>query len=127
MCQFDGTITLCTCSGEVDTTKAHWTLSRKRDDVEQYPMLVGEFAMPPYKVREALASLEAKLNRPGGCFDFDYTPQEDDTLTLKLDERRFVFVFDGGHGLWYEELWDTKAPSREIFNKGPVQITSEQV
>ena len=123
MCQFDGTLKLCTCSGEVETTKPHWTLSRKRSDVEKYPMVVGSFEMPSDEELSSVQALEAQLNRPGGCFDFSYTPEHGDTLSLALEKTRHVFVFDGNRGLWCGDIWDTKASYRQTFNQGPVQIT----
>lgn len=71
-------------------------------------------------------STGTQLNRPRGAFDFSYTPEHGDTMTMKLEKQYRVFVFDGQRIFWCKALWDTNAPYRETFNKGPVQITSEQ-
>ncbi|WP_100657002.1 hypothetical protein [Alteromonas flava] len=110
---------------QVDTTKPYWTLSRKRSDIDKYPIVMGSFEMPSDEELSSVHALETQLNRPGGPFDFSYTPEHEDTLTLNLKKQHRVFIFDGQRGLWYGELWDTKAPYRETFIKGSVQITSE--
>lgn len=122
MCQFEGNLKLCTCSDEIDKTKPYWTLARKRDDIKEYPMIMGSFEMPSNGVQNTFSMFEERLNHPGGCFDFNYIPDDKDTLTLVMEERNFVFSFDTKSQNWRSEVFDKMQVYRDIFDEGPLQV-----
>jgi hypothetical protein len=61
-----------------------WVLSR-RNLLKTTPLIMGQVSLPPnsahpHALHEQLAQ---QLNR-GGCFEFAYTPQEDDFLRINV-------------------------------------------
>ncbi len=61
-----------------------WVLSR-RNPLKKTPLLAGSIPLSPSSahLHPLHTQLAQQLNR-GGCFDFAYTPQEDDFLRLHV-------------------------------------------
>jgi hypothetical protein len=97
MCESENALKLCTCNDKIDKSKPYWTLARKiiRQN-EQELLLVGLY-MPSdlycdERVNQTKKWLVVQLNNTN-CFDFNYTPFENDKLMIHLNEQEFEFFY----------------------------------
>ncbi len=111
MCDLSGPFKLCTCGDEIDYDKPHWSLQMNLTDRVDSFEILGTM-MDPFDREPTLADkLEVELNSRN-VFDFDYSPQENDSLTFYYNEDdsdSFEYV----NGKWIQpsslgqHTWDT--------------------
>ena len=111
MCDLSGPFKLCTCGDEIDYDKPHWSLQINLVNREEGFQIFGTM-MCPYDREPTLADkLEAELNSRN-VFDFEYNPQENDSLSFYYNEDdsdTFNFI----EGKWRQKsslgqhTWDT--------------------
>ena len=94
MCDITGPLKLCTCNSEIDKSKPYWVLKTmcltSRVDIKS--KIIGTLSSEI----ESGKVLVERLNREN-LFDFDYIPQENDTLQIILpDVQKYIFKFNSG-------------------------------
>ena len=111
MCDLSGPFKLCTCDTDIDYDQPHWSLSMNLVDRKDAFEIQGTMAYPFDKAPTLADKLEIELNNRD-VFDFDYSPQEDDSLTFQYDEDTSD-TFDFVEGKWRQKgslgqhTWDT--------------------
>jgi hypothetical protein len=99
MCYADKNLKLCTCGGEIDKSKPHWTL---RTDPEFIPSLINgmiRLEMLFIQRSELEEWILGELNNQE-CFDFDYTPNPGDTLEVNLNGQHLHLRYSGISESW---------------------------
>ena len=99
MCKSDGQLLLCTCNRQIDKSKGHWHLCKFRKGTSPLEFSVGE-VIAPYTVDAKLDDILSQLNRPGGCFDFEYVPVAGDVLKLIYPNFTYTFKYDAALVRW---------------------------
>jgi hypothetical protein len=108
MCTPNTKLQFCTCiEGDINDVKNIyiWTLLRYLSSKES--RLRGKIMMPIYDFENGISAenISSKLNE-GNIFDFDYAPQERDTLHIKFNAKNneeykyFSLIFRDG--IWQE-------------------------
>ncbi len=106
MCENSNTIKFCSCSDTDDVKKDknafYWTLSRLIGLKED--KMIGKVLGPTADLGEGITveAIAEKLNE-GTCFDFDYQPSENDTVSVSRSSdnyRYFTLIYRAGH--WRE-------------------------
>jgi len=114
MCNPGDRIRLCTCPDAAvpkDSSKRHqvqWTLRRRTGTRD----VVGRVAIPSEQIGKnlSLERIENNLNS-SNCFDFEYSPEEGDTLILSstLDVDDSFLYLEFANGSWSggsSNAWD---------------------
>ncbi len=106
MCKLDDGFILCTCSDKKQKSSAPftWELFRPRYD-EPNVSVIGE-AGAPYFSREGLLlvdKLREQLNSRN-CFDFDYEPEDGDTLVITQSDNEMEYAFTFRDGWSYDPM-----------------------
>jgi len=133
MCKVTDQLILCTCSGEVDTSKPHWILRKQ----ESRQVIIGS---PRIDYSESLdaSKLAKTLNAGTSVFDFDYNPEVYDMLLIYLDHasgnlQAYCYIYSefGGGGsdlssiLDYSPGWSFRglydASKSKLYNMGKVK------
>lgn len=87
MCSPSENFKFCTCAddpAQLATAEFTWQLYRYTDKTKRLRMIIGKFVLPAEKLAEHLdAGAIAKRMNAGNCFDFDYVPDEFDTLYIR--------------------------------------------
>ncbi len=131
MCNLNTTLSLCTCAPdeELDESKqviwSLYRLSTHRIQPKKFDV-VGVF-MLRYDFREENIGeiIEGHLNQRN-CFDFEYTPKEDDHLNIKgtinYASVNIDFAFNGSSWYLCSPVRNTRylKVQRRKFNKGKV-------
>ena len=111
MCSITDNLILCTCDGNIDTTKPHWIL--KRQASQRY--VIGTSKYRYGEVMEESVLIES-LNNDPNLFDFDYIPSQDDMLLVYVYDaddklKEYCFTFNDGFsspGSWSgKDIYDT--------------------
>lgn len=120
MCDIRKGFKLCTCN-EVDESSSHWKLLRLGEEIHIIigtPVFDTEYTLLNYDF------IESDLNARN-CFDFDYTPQNDDRLMIYLkstDEDLtlcYDFKIDEYHKGWcFIDMYENKGA--HIINQGKI-------
>ena len=92
MCREETHIKLCTC-GDTIPKNNYWKLYRPSD--KGFLHMMGDFVLVTPPAGKALleAKIASDLNQYE-CFDFDYVPQVDDMLKIKLGGKLFTYRVD---------------------------------
>lgn len=110
MCKISEDIKLCSCGSKEEVYKAanRWEILRRK--ASHYR--IGQVIINDNRSilgKKEMQNLLDKLNS-GGLFDFDYNPQPDDKLKIKLSDNgqssEYDFLFSGGKWLFYNEPFD---------------------
>lgn len=91
MCDLTKEFKLCTCEADKLTREAiGWVLRRRNLSLpEQY--LKGKPAMPFFSPQDKdLRGQITKLLNTKNCFDFEYEPQTDDFLKIKVADNKWL-------------------------------------
>lgn len=99
MCEFNGNIVFCSCSEKIDKSKSYWELFKIRKGKMPQVFSIGEFNAP-YIVDMKYEEILSQLNRPNGCFDFNYSPESGDFLEVALPDRKYTFDYSGAMNCW---------------------------
>ena len=118
MCEISKTLKLCTCSDTIDKSKPYWTLARKTIKQPNTEVIIGEY-LPSYSYCEGdFAQTEewllSQINEHQ-CFDFDYSPFQEDKLLIHLVENKFGFVYSAQEQSW--EAIDLGSPFLEKIKR----------
>ena len=124
MCDFNGPFRLCTCSSDIDYTKAHWVL-RMNTTSEEKDMMVRIGIMMPLNLINKIErrKILRRLNTVN-VFDFEYKPSENDQLELNLEEDD-GYTFNFKKGKWMLEEWNGEHPEFEHKDQKEGVIESE--
>ena len=124
MCDFNGPFRLCTCSSDIDYTKAHWVL-RMNTTSEEKDMMVRIGMMMPLNLINKIErrKILRRLNTVN-VFDFEYAPSENDQLELNLEEDD-GYTFNFKKGKWTLEEWYGEYSEFEYNNQKEGVIESE--
>lgn len=100
MCELGDAIILCAC--DVASDEADWILERRNLSLPERHRR-GRAVPPrfPDQTRTQLEALAARLDE-GGCFDFDYAPEDGDVLRVRLSGVWYRFRYAGTRerGAW---------------------------
>lgn len=94
MCDITGPLKLCTCNSEIDKSKPYWVLKTicLTSSLDIRSKIIGTLSSDIDSER----ILVERLNNEN-LFDFDYNPQENDTLQIIFSNiHRFSFKFNSG-------------------------------
>ena len=124
MCDLNGPFRLCTCSSDIDYTKAHWVL-RMNTTSEEKDMMVRIGMMMPLNLINKIErrKILRRLNTVN-VFDFEYAPSENDQLELNLEEDD-GYTFNFKKGKWTLEEWYGEYSEFEYNNQKEGVIESE--
>jgi hypothetical protein len=124
MCDFNGPFRLCTCSSDIDYTKAHWVL-RMNTTSEEKDMMVRIGMMMPLNLINKIErrKILRRLNTVN-VFDFEYAPSENDQLELNYGEDD-EYTFNFKKGKWTLEEWYGEYSEFEYNNQKEGVIESE--
>lgn len=105
MCSPSGNFKLCTCDNDpvqLATAEFTWKLYRFPDKSRQPRMIMGKFVVPVDKLADHLdAGVIAMQMNVRNCFDFEYTPEEFDTLYINTQGNRNKFIrLRFNNGVW---------------------------
>lgn len=96
MCSPSENFKLCTCAddpSQLATAEFTWKLYRYPDKTKRPRMIIGKFVFPAEKLAAHLdAEAIAKQMNAGHCFDFEYVPEENDTLQIYTAQNPEQFI-----------------------------------
>lgn len=101
MCILRGPLKFCTCSKDVDKSKPHWILQTDciEENIDIKSKIVGTFTSS-FQLNLDFVN---RLNQ-GNFFDFEYTPNHNDILTLKISSTEsYCFIYKS-------KTWIAKSP-----------------
>ena len=101
MCDLSSSLKFCTCSDEVDKSKPHWILKTNCSEeyVDLNSIIVGTLNSS-FRIKSEFAN---RLNEEN-LFDFDYTPNQNDHLIIKISSAEsYNFVYKSNK-------WIAKSP-----------------
>lgn len=105
MCNLTKEFKLCSCDGDkLSSDEIGWILRRKNESKE-IEKIMGKPAIYRLttKEQETKTAIAKELNTKN-CFDFDYTPQEDDFLKIRLETPKGQwYAFRFLKGAWTED------------------------
>lgn len=105
MCDLTKEFKLCSCDGaNLSPSEIGWILRRKNEQKE-IRLIQGKPAIQKLSENETQlkTAITQQLNERN-CFDFEYTPQTDDFLTIKTTEPQTIwFAFRYQQGEWKED------------------------
>jgi len=118
MCKTAKTLKLCTCNDKIDKSKPYWTLARKTIKQPNTEVIMGEY-LPSYSYCDDDFSqteewLLSQINEHQ-CFDFDYSPFQEDKLLVYLAGNKFGFVYSAQEQSW--EAMDLDSPFLEKIKR----------
>lgn len=134
MCNFENGFKLCTCSQKIvhhkksrkhkqenKTQKYTWELCRAKTAEPSF-LEIGFYYPPKKDIGQGLEENWVLLNlNLENCFDFEYTPQEDDCLTIKNDSNindYMAFIFKNNQ--WITNNNDPFQFDLKTINKGKI-------
>ncbi|MGB1039565.1 MAG: hypothetical protein ACPGVD_01680 [Flavobacteriales bacterium] len=140
MCSNVKDFTLCSCVEKNEPTihnkksrrnkklqpkiKFKWTIKRYLSTPEKDFIAMGSIAMPRNYLNSWLTNdrVLSKLNN-ANCFDFDFIPEEKDTLNISQDDNWFNYLsFTYQRGKWIEGIgYDAFDDEIEIIKKGKLK------
>jgi hypothetical protein len=98
MCQLNQGFKLCSCDeDQLKNDEVDWLLYRANQEKPK-DYRKGKAVVPRYSEEEEanLNEIALELNQ-ADCFDFEYSPQENDRLQLKIKDHFYAFRFQNGH------------------------------
>ncbi|MDJ1496070.1 hypothetical protein QNI19_24250 [Cytophagaceae bacterium DM2B3-1] len=127
MCKNTSQLKFCTCidtpEGTPDPKDTYvWVLSRLVGLKKEH--LIGRVMGPTQDLGNGItAETIAQLLNDGNCFDFDYTPSKDDTLSISIRSgsyQYFTLIFRGQQ--WEEGNNPSFISIKEQIAKGTLEI-----
>ena len=106
MCDLSKNFKLCSCDGDkLPLEKVGWILERKNETLPNR-YLKGKVAKDFTSTHEQQLKIliEEQLNQKN-CFDFDYSPMEDDLLKIKRKKEGPIrwYIYRFVKGLWQKD------------------------
>ena len=140
MCDFEDGFILCTClpenqpvvhnknsrryknSPEATIAGYRWTVARFVGTFE--PMMEGMYELPAKDLGKGLTTEWVLLNlNDRNCFDFEYTPEEGDNLTMRSEVSYNHLSFIFRQGVWEEGQYDGFSTTLEKKSTGKINPT----
>lgn len=120
MCSLSGSFKLCTCQDKIDPLEPHWVLYKGIKKSDNWTQVIG-IIIPPSDDHVHNFLFISKVLNSENVFDFDYTTEENDKLSLKIKpQMKLEFIYNSGQwesqgtfGL-FEDL------KFEVFQKGKI-------
>lgn len=143
MCNFDKEFKLCTCDKQEiqhrKNTRKHkkeqkdkevfvWTLYTYKGNFESF--MDGMTAIPTEKLGKQEFSSEYilyQLNQKN-CFDFEYSPKEDDYLVIEVETKNWndrIMPFIYRENKWISDSYNPFSDKVDKINKGKVVFTDK--
>lgn len=126
MCDLTKEFILCSCGGEqLPADKIGWILQRRNSQME-IEYVKGDPAQNILTSGEkhTKTTIAQRLNS-SNCFDFEYTPKEDDFLQIRTGTGKFNwYAFRFVKGKWQEDSstsFDDWRMQMEEFEKGKIK------
>jgi hypothetical protein len=117
MCDLDKEFKMCTCKS-VDPKLSHWKLIRFDQEPNKVMGIIGEI---DEKRQNFAEMLKTELNSRN-CFDFDYTPQNNDRLIFQIKSGKygrticFEYHESYGNSWWSQRFLYSNSHSYEIHS-----------
>ena len=122
MCDNIGEFKLCTCSDKIDKKKPYWKLEKfnaNKNEIQQ--IIMGTYT---FYFFENIKFVLDQLNN-NSSFDFDYTPNLKDMLTLNFKELSFNLIYTNGKWRDFSESYPgLKRNQKDFIGNGVISLNS---
>jgi hypothetical protein len=118
MCDNIGEFKLCTCSDKIDKKKPYWKLEKFNSNKNEIQhVIIGTYT---FYFFENIKFVLDQLNN-NSPFDFDYTPNQKDMLTLNFKELSFNLIYTNGKWRDFSENYPgLKRDQKDFIDNGVI-------
>ena len=122
MCDNIGEFKLCTCSEKINKKKPYWKLEKfNANKNENEEIIIGTYKLYFFENIEFVID-QLNNNSP---FDFDYTPNQKDLLTLNFKELSFNLIYTNGKWRDFCESYPgLKRDQKDFIDNGEISLKS---
>lgn len=115
MCLFGDSLKLCTCSGQIDRNNPHWVLEKMNINKNEVDLVfIGHFPFEYFLKFDKIID-DLNYNNP---FDFEYQPNQKDTLSLYFETDTFHFIYTNGKWREFSEYVGLRENQKQFKQQG---------